>query len=97
MENANVARRLHRIRTRRRAATLLRDFRGPIVVTAGIALTEQIAAQWPTMAEPAQLVLVATAIAGFLTSVSSALLSRAPLRSPSHARSVVSGWSSSSR
>ena len=75
METANVERRLHRIRTRRRAAALLRDFRGPIVVTAGIALTEQIASQWPTMAEPAQLVLVATAIAGFLTSVSSALLS----------------------
>lgn len=75
METANVARRLYRIRSRRRAAALLRDFRGPIVVTAGIALTEQIAAHWPTMAEPAQLVLVATAIAGFLTSVSSALLS----------------------
>lgn len=74
MNSANVERRLNRIRSRRRAAALLRDIRGPIVVTAGIALTEQIAAQWPSMAEPAQLVLVATAIAGFTTSVSSAFL-----------------------
>ena len=75
MGAANIQRRLNRIRSRRRAAALMRDFRGPVIVTAGIALTEQIAAQWPSMAEPAQLVLVAAAIAGFTTSVSSAFLS----------------------
>lgn len=54
---------------------LIRDARGPIVVTAAIALAEQAVHAWPGIPEPAPLILVAVAILGFLSNVNSAVLS----------------------
>jgi PAS domain S-box-containing protein len=45
------------------------------MVSAGVAITEQVVSFWPRLPEPAHFVLVCTAVAGFLTGISSAFLS----------------------
>jgi len=60
---------------KRRSADVIRDARGPIVVTAAIALSEQAVHAWPGIPEPAPLILVAVAVLGFLSNVNSAVLS----------------------
>lgn len=66
---------IDRARMRRRAAALLRDARAPIVISAGVALVEQLNLYFPSLPEPANLILVAVVVAGFLSSVNSALFS----------------------
>lgn len=62
------------LRSRRRTAALIQDARGPIVVTAAIALAEQLVNNWPGLPEPGPLILVSVAISGFLTNLNSAVL-----------------------
>ncbi len=64
-----------RARMRRRAAAMFRDAKAPILITACIALVEQVLLHWPWFPEPATLILVSVALAGFMSSLNSALFS----------------------
>ncbi|MFI5384901.1 MAG: HD domain-containing phosphohydrolase [Fimbriimonadales bacterium] len=61
--------------SRGRGRALWRDAVGPIVVLAGVAASELLVSAYPNFPEPAPLVLVAAAIAGFLAELNSAVLS----------------------